>query len=170
MREQSTTPEQPTGTPPGGGGERAPTPRRRRWLRRLLWGVLGLLLLVLLLVGGGLVYVQTGAGSARVLALGLRAANEAVAGKLAAGSLQIQGGHIVLRDVTLETPEGERVAHVDLLEVRVGLFALVGKRVHLQLVRIDHPEVWLVLDDEGMNLTRAIAPKHPKPPEPSSGP
>ncbi|MGZ6133216.1 MAG: hypothetical protein ACXWK9_02100, partial [Myxococcaceae bacterium] len=170
MREQSTTPEQPTGTPPGGGGERAPTPRRRRWLRRLLWGVLGLLLLVLLPVGGGLVYVQTGAGSARVLALGLRAANEAVAGKLAAGSLQIQGGHIVLRDVTLETPEGERVAHVDLLEVRVGLFALVGKRVHLQLVRIDHPEVWLVLDDEGMNLTRAIAPKHPKPPEPSSGP
>ncbi len=52
----------------------------------------------------------------------------------------------------------------------MGLFPLVRKTVRLDVVRIEHPELWLTIDDEGMNLTRAIAPKHPKPPEPSSGP
>jgi len=132
--------------------------------------VLGLLLLVVLLVVGVLVYVQTAGGSARVLAFGLRAANEALAGKLTAGKLEIHGGHIVLRDVTLETPEGERVAHVDLLEIRVGFLPLIRKTVHLSVVRIEHPELWLTADDEGMNLTRAVAARNPKPPQPSSGP
>ncbi|HZW89412.1 MAG TPA: hypothetical protein VFF12_10065, partial [Myxococcaceae bacterium] len=132
--------------------------------------MLGLLLLVVLAVVGVLVYVQTPGGSARVLALGLRAANEALAGKLSAGQLEIHGGHIVLRDVTLESPEGERVAHVDLLEVRAALLPLIHKTVHLSVVRIEHPELWLTVDDEGMNLGRAVAAKHPTPPQPSSGP
>ena len=167
MREQSRVPEQPPAAPPE---PPRPAPRRRRWLRWLVRGVLGLILLVVLLVLGVLAYVQTPGGGARILAIGVQAANEALAGKLSAGSLLIQGGHIVLRDVTLETPEGERVAHVDVVEIRASLFALIGKRVHLSLVRLEHPEVWLTLDEEGSNLSRAIAPKHPKPPEPSSGP
>ena len=138
-----------------------------RWVLR---GVLGLLLLVVLAVVGVLIYVQTPGGSARVLAFGLRAANEALAGKLTAGQLEIRGGHIVLRDVTLETPEGERVAHVDLLEIRAALLPLIRKTVHLSVVRIEHPELWLTADDEGMNLDRAIASRHPTPPQPSSGP
>ena len=168
MREQSRSPEQPPPAPPEPPG---PASRpRRRWLRWLVRGVLGVVALVVLALTGVLVYVQTDPGSARVLAFGLQAANEAIAGKLSAGSLQIHGGHITLRDVTLETPEGERVAHVDLLEVRAALLAVLGKRVHLSLVRIEHPELSLTVDDEGMNLTRAIAARNPKPPEPSSGP
>ncbi len=168
MREQPRSPEQPPPAPPEPPG---PAVRpRRRWLRWLAGGVLGLFALGVLVLAGVLVYVHTEAGSARVLAFGLRAANEAIAGKLTAGSLEIHGGHIVLRDVTLETPEGERVAHVDLLEVRAALLALFGRTVHLGLVRIEHPELWLTLDDEGMNLTRAIAARNPKPAEPSSGP
>jgi hypothetical protein len=115
----------------------------------MLRGVLGLLLLVVLGVIGVLVYVQTPGGSARVLALGLRAASEAIAGKLTAGQLEIHGGHIVLHDVTLETPEGERVAHVDLFEIRAALLPLVRKTVHLSVVRIEHPELWLTADDRG---------------------
>ena len=155
MREQSRIPEQPPPAPP------APPPPavrpRRRWLRWLVRGLLGLLLLVVLVVVGVVIYVQTPAGSARVLRFGLQAANEALAGKLSAGSLSIQGGHIVLRYVTLETPEGEKVAHVDLLEVRAALLPLIRKTVHLSVVRIEHPELWLTLDEEGTNLTRAIA-------------
>jgi translocation and assembly module TamB len=132
--------------------------------------VLGILLLVVLVVLGAVIYVQTPPGNARVLRFGLQAANEALAGKLSAGSLSIQGGHIVLRDVTLETPEGEKVAHVDLLEVRAALLPLIRKTVHLSVVRIEHPELWLTIDDEGTNLTRAIAARNPKPPEPSAGP
>jgi translocation and assembly module TamB len=136
----------------------------------VLRGLLGLVLLIVLLVAGALIYVQTAPGSARVLALALRAANESLAGKLTVGGLELHGGHIVLRDVTLLDPEGERVAHVDLLEVRAALLPLIGKTVHLQVVRIEHPEVWLEIDDRGMNLTRAIAARNPKPPVPSSGP
>jgi translocation and assembly module TamB len=136
----------------------------------VLRGLLGLLVLLLLVVGGALIYVQTDAGGARVLALGLRAANEALAGKLSAEGLKLRGGHIVLRDVTLEGPDGERVAHVDLLEVRVRLLPLVGKTVHLDVVRIERPELWLTIDDEGTNLTRAVAARNPTPPQPSSGP
>ena len=168
MREQSRIPEQPPPAPP------APPPPaarpRRRWLRWLVRGALGLLLLIVLVVVGVVIYVQTPAGSARVLRFGLQAANEALAGKLSAGSLSIQGGHLVLRDVTLETPEGEKVAHVDLLEVRAALLPLIRKTVRLSVVRIEHPELWLTLDEEGTNLTRAIAARNPKPPEPSSGP
>ena len=166
MREQSRVPEQPPAAPPE---PPRPAPRRRRWLRWLVRGVLGLLLLVVLLVLGVLAYVQTPSGGARVLAFGVRAANEALAGKLTAGQLEIHGGQIVLRDVTLRDPEGERVAHVDLLEVRAALLPLIGKTVHLSVVRIEHPEVWLTADDGGMNLTRAIAARHPTPPEPSRG-
>lgn len=168
MREQSRVPEQPPPPPPE--APPAAPRRRRRWLRWVLRALLGLLLLVVLLVIGVLVYVQTPGGSARALAFGLRAANEALAGKLMAGRLEIRGGHVVLRDVTLETPEGERVAHVDLLEIRARLLPLIHKTVHLSVVRIEHPELWLTADDEGMNLTRAIAARNPKPPEPSSGP
>ena len=167
MRQRSNIPEEPAEEAPGVSPQPARAPRRRRWLRRVLWAGAGLVTLVALLVCGALVYVQTGAGSAKVLAIGLRAANEAIAGKLAAASLHVHGGDIVLRDVSLDTPDGERVAHVELLEVRVGVLALVRKTVHLKLVRIEHPEVWLVFDADGMNLTRAIALKHPKP---SSGP
>jgi len=167
VREESRVPEHPPTTPPE---PPRPAPRRRRWLRWLIGGVLGLLLLVVLLVLGVVAYVQTPDGGARVLAFGVRATNEAIAGKLSAGSLLIQGGHIVLRDVTLESPEGERVAHVDVVEVRVSLLGLFGKRVHLSLVRLEHPEVSLTLDEEGSNIGRAVAAKHPTPPAPSSGP
>src|SRR5262249_30236041 len=149
VREQSTIPEQPPPAPPE---PPRPAPRRRRWLRWVLRGVLGLLLLVVLAVAGVLVYVQTPGGRARVLALGLRAANAARAGRLTAAKLETHGGHIILRDVTLESPEGERVAHVDLLEVRAALLPLIRKTVHLSVVRIEHPELWLTVDDEGMNL------------------
>ena len=168
MREQSRIPEQPPPAPPE--PPRTAGRPRRRWLRWVVRGVLGLLALVVLVLAGVLIYVQTPGGSARVLTFGLRAANEAIAGKLSAGSLELHGGHVVLRDVTLETPEGERVAHVGLLEVRAALLPLIGKTVHLRVVRIERPELWLTADDEGMNLTRAIAARSPKPPEPSSGP
>ena len=167
MSDKPSDPAEPGGRAP----EAPPAPRRkRRWLRWVLRGLLGLVLLIVLLVAGALIYVQTAPGSARVLALALRAANESLAGKLTVGGLELHGGHIVLRDVTLLDPEGERVAHVDLLEVRAALLPLIGKTVHLQVVRIEHPEVWLEIDDRGMNLTRAIAARNPKPPEPSSGP
>jgi len=163
VTELSTEVEEEAGRRPPRKGPRG----GRRWARWLLRSVLALAALVVLGVAGALVYVQTPAGSARILALGLRAANEAIAGRLSAGSLTLRGGHLVLRDVTLATPDGEKVAHVETLELRISLLRLLGKTVHLSLVRIDRPDLWLAADDAGTNLARAIAPRHPRPAEPS---
>jgi translocation and assembly module TamB len=156
--------------------EQAPSPeqfppRRRKWLRWVLLGSVGLLLTVLVLVVGAVVYFQTAAGNARLLHLALGAASQALAGHLEARSLVFRGGHLILRDVTLETDDGERVAHLDEVEVQLALSALLRKTVRLERVRIVHPELWLVQDEErGLNLARAIAPREPKPPQPPSGP
>jgi translocation and assembly module TamB len=156
--------------------EQAPSPeqaprRPRRWRRWVLLGSLGILLTVLVLLVGAIVYFQTSAGNARLLHLALGAASQALAGHLEARSLVLRGGHLILRDVTLETDEGERVAHVDEIELQLALSSLLHKTLRLERVRILHPQLWLVQDDErGLNLARAIAPREPKPPQPPSGP
>ena len=161
MTNQPSTPDQP---PP------VPGPPRRRWLRWGLRVLLGLVLLLVVAVLGLLAWVQTPSGSRGLLALGLQAANEAIAGRLTVRSAEISGGTIVLRDVTLEDPDGERVAHLDLLEARLALLPLIGNTVHLKAVRVEHPELWLTLDESGTNLARAVAPRHPSPPGQTSGP
>jgi len=149
-----------------------PQPRRGRW-RWLRWParvLLGLLALVLLVVLATVAYVQTPSGNARVLRFTLKLAHDALAGGLEAGSLQLQGGHLILTDVTVRTPEGERVAHIDQVEAQVSLSGLLRKTVRVELLRLEHPEVWLVQDERGLNAARAFAPRAPGPPSPPSSP
>ena len=152
--------------------EVTPAPRRSRW-RWLRWParlLLGLLALVVVLVLATVAYVQTPSGNARVLRFALKLAHDALAGGLEARSLQLQGGHLILRDVTLRTPDGERVAHIDEVEAQVALSGLLRRRVQVELLRLEHPEVWLVQDDHGLNVARAFAPRTPSPPSPPSSP
>ena len=131
-----------------------PEPRRGRW-RWLRWParvLLGLLALVLVVVIATVAYVQTPSGNARILRLALELAKEALAGGLEAGSLQLQGGHLILRDVTLRTPEGERVAHIDEVEAQVSLVGLLRNTVRVELLRLEHPQVWLAVDERGLNV------------------
>jgi translocation and assembly module TamB len=136
----------------------------------VLRGFIGFLVAVLVAVTGAVVYLQTPAGNARLLRLALGAAQEALAGHLHAQSLFLRGGHLVLRDVTLKTGDGERVGHVEELDIRFAWVPLLRKTVRLEEVRIVRPELRLVQDERGLNLSRAIAPRQPAPPQPPSGP
>ncbi|MFL5343807.1 MAG: translocation/assembly module TamB domain-containing protein [Hyalangium sp.] len=138
-------------------------------MRRIVWGVLGLVALVLLGVAGVLAWLTSAAGERYVLGKALPIANEQLSGKLEAGSVDLSLNGLTLREVKLYTPEGDLVAEVALVDARIALAPLVGKRVELTSVRLERPRLYLVQDERGLNLSRAVAPKNPKPPEPDTG-
>ena len=132
-----------------------------KWVGIVLASLLGV---VLLAVVGTVGYVSTRSGGERIRKLVVEKANATIAGKLAVETLSLHGGHLLLRGVTLNDPEGATVARVATVELRIALMQLVHKRVDLSLVRIEAPELLLRSDESGMNLSRAIASRHPAPP------
>lgn len=144
-----------------------PTPRalRKKRLRRVLWVVLGLVGVPVLLVAGVLLFLQTEAGSAFLKKQALSILGNTLAGKLDFDEVELHGGHVVLKNAKLFTPEGELVARVGLLDAWVDLGALTRKTVKVTRVTLDEPELHLVSDDQGLNLLRAVAAKHPAPPD-----
>jgi translocation and assembly module TamB len=133
------------------------SPRGRRWLTRLGIGALSLVGFLLLLVAGALTYVATPSGGERLRGLVVERANAAIEGALTVGALSLHGPHLVLRDVELRDPDGELVARVAALEVRLRLAPLARRRIDLALVRLDSPRIHLEQDEGGSNLQRATA-------------
>jgi translocation and assembly module TamB len=157
----------PAATPPPPSAPRhAPW---RRWVRRIVWGVVGLVALVLLVVAGALAWLTSPAGEKWVLAKALPVANEQLSGKLEASSVDLSLSGLTLRDVKLYTPEGELVAEVALVDARIALAPLVRQRIELTSARLERPRLYLVQDERGLNLSRALEPKTAKPEEPDTG-
>ncbi len=144
--------------------------RWRRWVRRAVWGVLGLVALVALGVGGVLLYLTSSSGERWLLAKGLPIANEQLSGRLETGSVDLSLTGLTVRDVKLYTPEGELVAEVALVDARLSLMPLAMQHVELTSARLERPRLYLVQDERGLNLARALEPKQPKPEEPDQGP
>lgn len=134
--------------------------RRRRWLVLLLL----LVVLPLTLVGGAWLWLQSSAGEGLVREKVLAAVGDALAGKVETGAIELSGGHLVLRDLKLFTPEGELVASIERVEADVDLPALARERVRLSNVEVTRPRLLLREDERGWNLVRAIAAKHPAAP------
>jgi translocation and assembly module TamB len=135
-----------------------------------VWGVLGLAALVALGVGGVLLYLTSPAGEQWLLAKGLPLANEQLSGRLEAGSIDLSATGLTLRDLKLYTPEGELVAEVALVDARLSLMPLALQHVELKSARLERPRLYLVRDERGLNLLRALEPRQPKPEEPEQGP
>jgi translocation and assembly module TamB len=133
-----------------------------------LWGLLGLLGLVVVLVAGALIYLTGAAGEARVRALAVEQANKQLSGRLEVGGLELGLRSAVLTGLKLYDPEGELVAEVERVEVQLGLAPLLRKHVVLRSARMEQPHLYLHQDERGLNLSRAIAPRQPKPEEPPS--
>lgn len=140
--------------------------RRARWGRRVLWGLLGLIGLVVLLVVGALVYATSAAGSARIARFGVDLANKQLAGRLELGGFNLDRDGAVLTGIKIYTPEGDLAAEIARVEARLRLSPLLGQEVDLTKVRIETPRLYLVQDERGLNLMRALAPREPKPEEP----
>jgi translocation and assembly module TamB len=124
---------------------------------------LSLVGLLLVLVLGALAYLATPSGGERVRKLLVENANAAIEGTLTVQELSLRGGHLMLEGVELRDPDGEIVASVSGLEVRLRLTALIQRRIDVMLVRLDRPELHLHQDESGSNLQRAIAERSPTP-------
>lgn len=123
-----------------------------------------------LIVGGSLTLLRTSWGGDVARRIGLRVANQQVAGRIEAGRLRFGGDHVRLDDVVLREPRGGAVvARVRRLDVSFGPFALLRGHVDLSRVVIVGPELHLALDPDGTNLTRALEPRATTPPA-SAGP
>ncbi|HET7826067.1 MAG TPA: AsmA family protein, partial [Anaeromyxobacter sp.] len=146
----------------GGSGRRS-AGGVRRWARRIALALLSVVGLAVLLVVAALAIVATPPGAERLRAFVVARANAAIEGKIAAGRLSLRGGHLLLEDVELRDPGGERVASAAVVEVRLRLLPLVRKRLDIALVRVDRPELRLRQDERGTNLEAAIAPRNPAP-------
>ncbi|RYZ37129.1 MAG: hypothetical protein EOO71_29180, partial [Myxococcaceae bacterium] len=68
--------------------------------------------------------------------------------------------------IKIYTPEGDLAAEVARVEARLRLAPLLGQSVDLTKVRIETPRLYLVQDERGLNLMRALEPREPKPEEP----
>lgn len=138
-------------------------------MRRVVWGVLGLVVLALVLVGGALGWLTSPAGERWLLGEASSLANEQLSGRLEAGAVELSLSGLTLRDVKLYTPEGELVAEVARVDARVVLAPLVRQHVVLRSARLERPRLYLVQDERGLNLSRALEPRQPKPEEPDAG-
>ena len=141
-------------------------PRKRAWAWRLLYGALGLLALLLLLVVGVLLYLRTPAGGERVRTFALAAAKDALQGEADVREVSLDWDRLTLRGLKLKDPEGNLVAEVEALDASVSLPALARLDLVLRDVRLEAPRLYLKQDERGLNLSRAVAAKTPKPAEP----
>jgi translocation and assembly module TamB len=123
-----------------------------------LGGILGLLLLAAL---GGYLYLTTPSGGERILRIALANAREAIQGRIQAQHLEFGGNWLVLHQVELLDPDGKLVASSESIEVRVSLLHLVRRTLDLSKVSLQGPRLFLRSDARGLNLSRAIAPRHP---------
>ena len=133
-------------------------PARKRW-RVLLVVLLILVGLPVVLVAGAWIFVHSSAGEALVRNKVLAAVGDALAGKVEAEKIELNGDHVVLINVKLFTPEGELVASIERVEADVELAELAGKRIHLAQVEVQKPKLLLKQDERGWNLLRAVALK-----------
>ncbi|WP_338863582.1 translocation/assembly module TamB domain-containing protein [Myxococcus stipitatus] len=141
---------------------------RRRWGRRLLWGLLGVVGFVVLAVAGALLWATSAPGERWLVHKGLGLANEQFAGRLEVGGLDLDLPGAVLTGVKLYDPEGELVAEIARVEARVRPGALLSQHVDLTHARVEAPRLYLVQDERGLNLSRALAARVAKPEEPPS--
>jgi len=137
---------------------------------RALLFLCALALLLFLVFNGALLYLRTPSGTARLLGLGLGAANEAITGHIEAKNVTIRGSHILILAASLVDSEGERVAFIEKADVDIVWSALLRGRIEARTVLLTAPVFSVALDEDGSNLDRAFAPKHPDPSAPPGRP
>ena len=156
--------------PRGADGEGAPA-SRRPGLGTLLGRALLLLAAALgiaLVVAAA--WLQSDDGSAWLRGRLLPVIDAQIAGRVEVGRIAVTlPGTVELFDVTLSTPEGERVLHVARARARLSIPSLLTRTVSLSGVEFDDPDLDLVRDARGINLMRAIATEAEEPPAESGG-
>jgi hypothetical protein len=133
---------------------------------RVAGAIVGLMALI---IGVSLLVLRSDWGSERLRRQIVSRVNHQIRGSLDIKRLSFGGDKVVVWDVALRDPQGELVAHVDRTEVDFAVLRLLRKEVRVTAVKIESPSLTLASDDDGSNLSRAIAPRKKtpvKPPQP----
>jgi translocation and assembly module TamB len=115
--------------------------------------------LAALVVGGAFTLLRTRAGADWARRMALPQVNARLAGRLQIDAFTFGGDHLALAGVALRDPEGHLVARVQRLELGFSPLALLRRHLALAALRLEAPELFLVQDRRGLNLTRALAPR-----------
>ncbi|HZA13716.1 MAG TPA: AsmA family protein [Myxococcaceae bacterium] len=137
-----------------------------RWLKRLALIAVAVLAALLLIVAGAVLFLHTERGGRLARDLLLSQVGESISGTLEVGSVRFRGPRLHLTDVVLRDPEGEVVARIDEVDVKVGPAALLRKTIHVEFLRLARPDLRVVQDERGTNLQRALEPREPKAADP----
>jgi hypothetical protein len=123
-------------------------------------GVLGALItLVVIGVGATLLALRTDWGGERLRRQIVSRANARIQGHLEIKRLSFGGNRLVVWGVALRDPEGQMVAQIARTEVDVSLSRVLHKELRLTAVEIESPVLDLIAGEQGLNLSRAMAPQ-----------
>ncbi|HEX3695745.1 MAG TPA: translocation/assembly module TamB domain-containing protein [Polyangia bacterium] len=123
---------------------------------------------VALVVGATMTILRTEWGGDLARRLALPRINAAIAGRLEIRRFRFGGDHLTIDDLELRGPDQERVAGVRRIEVAFSPWSLLRGRVDLRRVDVDGPSLFLRQDEYGLNLTRALSPRRPRPSAPAA--
>ncbi|HXI55814.1 MAG TPA: hypothetical protein VNO55_07130, partial [Polyangia bacterium] len=149
------------------------TDRQRRSLTKraalIAVCVLGALLtLVVIAVGGTLLALRTDWGGERLRRQVVSRVNAQIQGNLEIKRLSFGGNRLVVWGVAVRDPEGQMVAQIARTEVDVSLSRLLHKELRLTAVEIERPVLDLLAGEQGLNLSRALAPQKPTKKKPTA--
>jgi translocation and assembly module TamB len=133
-------------------------------LKKLLIAFAALILLVVVLSVAASVYLN----SAAFRRLLIDEIDAAIAGRVLFSDHHVAplSGRVTLTDVELIEPDGETVASIEQLDLRIYLPALAWRTVHIPRLTIDTLFLSLKFDnDDQLNLSRALAGVDDPPPE-----
>ena len=135
----------------------------RRWAKRLGMALLVALGTVFLVASGAWLYLSTGPGEDWLLREVEGRVDEAIAGSVRVGGLELLAATVTVTDVRLFDPEGKPVAQVERARVVVAPLALLRRTIQIDKAIIVRPELSIVRDERGSNLERALAPTREQP-------
>ncbi|MEA2698141.1 MAG: translocation and assembly module TamB, partial [Myxococcales bacterium] len=149
-----------------------PKNRRRSLAQRaalIAAGVVGALVaLVAVAVGGTLLALRTDWGGERLRRQVVSRVNAQIQGNLEIKRVSFGGNRLVVWGVALRDPEGQMVAQIARTEVDLSLGRVLHKEIRLTAVEIENPVLDLISGEQGLNLSRAIAPQKPTKKKPTA--
>lgn len=115
-------------------------------------------------VGVVMLLLQTRWGGERLRRQVVARANHQIRGELAIERLSFGGDRLIVWNVGLRDPDGNQVAQVARAEVDFRLLRLLHKEVRLSALIVESPRLMAESGPDGMNLSRALAPRQKAPP------
>ena len=118
---------------------------------------------IALIVGVTWSFLQTRRGGELARRVALPRLNAAIAGQIELDRFAFGGDRLTFDDVAVYDPEGRLAARIARIDITFSPLALLRRHVDVARIDIRRPELTLIEEERGLNLARALAPRHPAP-------